>query len=73
MGQTLEAVMEEMYIPKGRKPTQKAIIACARFISRMLEIGWKREDIPELERMWWLVRDDRGNVSGPAPAKPEEK
>ena len=29
---------------------------------KMLEIGWRKSDIDKLEKIWWQIHDDQGNL-----------
>lgn len=44
------------------EPTLQARKECAEFLVEMLRIGWLREQLDDLEKLWWIVRDNRGNV-----------
>ena len=46
------------------QPTVEARRKCAEFLVEMLRIGWHKSQLDELERLWWTVRDNRGNVKG---------
>lgn len=46
----------------GKLPTIKGIMVCAEIMAKMLEIGWHKDDLDELERIFWSVRDSKGNV-----------
>jgi hypothetical protein len=37
-----------------QKRSNKAIRACAEWLAYCLKIGWKREQLDELERLWWM-------------------
>jgi len=45
-----------------RKPTQQALTEMARAMVYFLSIGWRKQDLDMLEKMWWQVRDDNGKV-----------
>jgi len=47
------------------KPTEKALREMAYGMSHLLKIGWPKSSLDELERLWWTVRDNRGNVKEP--------
>lgn len=47
------------------KPTEKALREMAQGMKRMLEIGWPKESLDELERLWWIVHDNRGDIRPP--------
>jgi hypothetical protein len=42
--------------------TQDALIACARWLSYCLSIGWDRKDLDRLEQIWWEFHDERGRL-----------
>jgi hypothetical protein len=54
------------WIDSGReprqKPTSKALLTCARWLSYCLSIGWSKDDIPRLEEIWWQWHDDYGRL-----------
>jgi hypothetical protein len=52
--------MSEMFVPAGRTPTPRALMECSKAMAYFLQIGWREQDIPSLERLWWEMRDDRG-------------
>jgi hypothetical protein len=41
---------------------RKAIERCARWLTYCLSIGWPREDLDELEAIWWRYHDDEGKL-----------
>lgn len=43
--------------------TSKAIRECAEWLSYCLKVGWKKEQLDELERIWWTHHDDYGNLT----------
>lgn len=45
-----------------RKPTYKAAREFAQAMQYLLTIGWKKEELPFLEKLWWSIRDDNGNI-----------
>lgn len=49
----------------GKQPHSDGIKVCAEVMVKMLEIGWQKSDLDELERVFWTVRDHRGNVYKP--------
>lgn len=50
----------------GKLPTYRGQKICAEIMVKMLEIGWSKEDLPELEKTFWSVRDSIGNVYKPS-------
>jgi hypothetical protein len=48
--------------PQLEKPTQQAIIACARWLQTCLEIGWRKQDLDFLEALWWKYHNHRGEL-----------
>lgn len=44
------------------KRTNKAITACATWLAYCVEIGWSKEQVPGLEKVWWEHHDERGNL-----------
>lgn len=49
----------------GEIPKPKAFLTCALVMREMLDLGWSKDDLPELERIFWTVRDSRGKVYKP--------
>jgi hypothetical protein len=43
-------------------PSNNALLACAKWLSYCLAIGWSRSDLDRLEQLWWKYHDDRGNL-----------
>jgi len=43
-------------------PSNKALRACANWLSYCLKIGWPTKDIHRLEELWWQYHDERGNL-----------
>ena len=42
--------------------THRAIQKCHQWITYCLSIGWKKEDADGLEVIWWLHRNENGNL-----------
>ena len=42
--------------------TRKAILACARWLSYCIEIGWEKNELDDLEALWWKYHDDQGHL-----------
>lgn len=42
--------------------TPRGIKICAEMMAKMLEIGFRKEDLPKLEKLFWKVRDKNGNL-----------
>jgi hypothetical protein len=45
-----------------RKPTIEGLRRCAEFLTFCLSIGWSRESLDLLERLWWEDHDHNGNL-----------
>jgi hypothetical protein len=43
--------------------TQQALRACAEWLGFCLKIGWRKEDLDALERLWWQYHDDQGRLT----------
>src|SRR5688572_19047434 len=39
------------------QPSQRASLACARWLSYCLSIGWDRRLLDKLEALWWQYHD----------------
>jgi hypothetical protein len=37
----------------GRKKTRRQIVACGYFLAECLKIGWRKDQLDVLERLWW--------------------
>jgi hypothetical protein len=42
--------------------TVKAVRDCAEWLSYCLQIGWKREQLDELEALWWKYHNWHGEL-----------
>jgi hypothetical protein len=42
--------------------TQKALVKCAYWLLYCLSIGWAKEELDELEKIWWRYHDRFGNL-----------
>jgi hypothetical protein len=42
--------------------SQKAIMACARWLTYCLSIGWTHDDLDALDAIWWEWHDDHGRL-----------
>jgi len=42
--------------------TQRALMACLRWLDYCLSIGWRRDDLDFLEALWWEHHDDFGKI-----------
>lgn len=42
--------------------TVKGIKKCSQWLSYCLSIGFKKEDLDALEKLWWKHRDENGNL-----------
>lgn len=40
----------------------RGIRMCAEWLVYCLSIGWSRDDLDELEKIWWSVYDLNGNM-----------
>lgn len=47
--------------------TNKALMACARWLAYCIQIGWPAKDIERLEALWWEFHDDYGQLKQPDP------
>jgi hypothetical protein len=47
--------------------TQRAIIACGKWLSECLRLGWSRDQLDALEALWWQHHDNQGRLIQPAP------
>lgn len=47
----------------------RALQACAAWLALCLEIGWKREQLDELEALWWVYHDRAGGLRIPLDAE----
>lgn len=46
----------------GLKPKLKAQRECAEAMVKMLEIGWSRNDLDALEKIWWSIHNSDGKL-----------
>ena len=53
---------QEEFIPSDR--TTKGIQKCADWLLLCLSHGWKKEQLDDLEKIWWEHHDGRGNLKG---------
>lgn len=51
---------------KARRKIEK----CAKWLAYCLEIGWKKSQLDELEKLWMQGHDDNGNVIAIKPNTP---
>jgi hypothetical protein len=42
--------------------TVSAIKKCAKWLSYCLEIGFRKDQLDDLEALWWKFHDDSGNL-----------
>lgn len=55
------------------QPTLRAQRKCAQFLSYCLSIGWDRSCLDDIERIFWLYRDEQtGELISPQPAPAQE-
>jgi len=48
------------------KRTLKAKKKCAEFLAEMLKVGWTKDELPALEKVFWQFRDPvTGDYRGP--------
>ncbi|MGM4891308.1 hypothetical protein [Tardiphaga sp. 839_C3_N1_4] len=47
----------------------EARMACAKWLSQCLEIGWPRESLDDLEAIWWRYRDEHGELKSAQAAE----
>ena len=47
---------------EARRPTQRAVRACAEWLAACLQLGWSRADLDALEGLWWRYHDDGGRL-----------
>lgn len=40
---------------------------CADWLAACLRIGWSRDDLDALEKIWHEFRDEHGNLLRPSP------
>lgn len=45
------------------KPTLRALRACAEWLCYCLSIGWRKDELDELERLWWRYHDRHGKLT----------
>lgn len=50
------------------KRTLRGERACAQWLSYCLSIGWPKDDLPGLRKLFWRVRDHNGNLKARANA-----
>lgn len=43
--------------------TNKAIRACAEWLSECLRLGWAKSDLDALEALWWQYHNDEGKLT----------
>lgn len=54
--------------------TQEALLDCANWLSQCLGFGWRKDQLDDLEKIWWMFHDNRGKLTtGPAASSGEEK
>jgi hypothetical protein len=41
---------------------QRAVKKCAEWLVYCLSIGWRKEDLDALEKLWWKYHDLDGNL-----------
>lgn len=44
------------------RPTLKALRACAEWLRFCLSIGWRKQDLDLLEKLWWQHHDRNGRL-----------
>ncbi len=35
---------------------------CAEWLANCLKLGWRKDQLDELEALWWKYRDENGNL-----------
>ena len=43
-------------------PSSEALKACANWLVYCLQLGWKKEQLDILEKIWWEHHDDNGRL-----------
>ena len=44
------------------EPTLKAVKKCAEWLATCIKLGWGRECLDDLEKIWWKHHDEQGNL-----------
>ena len=42
--------------------TKKAVEKCTEWLSYCISIGWRKQDLDGLEKIWWEHRDKNGEL-----------
>lgn len=42
--------------------TAKAINECFKWLKYCIEIGFNKKNINELDKLWWKLHDNKGNL-----------
>ena len=58
-----EKTMDESN-PTPPTATRQGVRQCAAFMTEMLRIGWKKDELTPLQKLWWRMRDDNGVLLG---------
>jgi hypothetical protein len=45
-----------------KQPTRVGVHVCGEVMAEMLRLGWRKEDLDDLEILFWSCRDRHGNV-----------
>ena len=49
----------------ARNPTRKGLSLCVQWLDACEELGWGDDDMPGLEKLFWVYRDADGNTHPP--------
>lgn len=44
------------------RPTLEGLRKCAEWLAYCLKIGWRKDQLDQLEELWWQVRNHRGEL-----------
>jgi hypothetical protein len=45
-----------------KEPTTKGLRLCAEWLAYCLKIGWKKEHLDDLAKLWWKHHDSNGKL-----------
>jgi hypothetical protein len=48
----------------------RGVRLCALFLQECLKIGWQKDQLEELENLWWWGHDDTGFLFPPMQSRP---
>lgn len=60
METTTESKLER--VRREVNPTRRGQQVCAEVMAEMLKMGWQKDQLDELEILFWRCRDRHGNV-----------